>query len=207
MSTYAAAVRSTRSCFDHHAALVSRQGEGIALADMDGDSDIDVAFGARLLENPAEAGSARAAHVISPAWPSDTRVRAVDMNADARTDVVLTASEGSGRVSWFQAPATAGGAWQEHRISEAGLNGAHSLVVADLDGDRDPDVAVAEMHTSLGKRILNFINDGGDRWRVQTLATSGSHNMQAADLDGDGDVDLVGRITRVRIADSSTGRI
>ena len=171
--------------------LVARQGEGIALADMDGDSDTDVVFGAHWLENAKE--GTWPIHTIASSWPSDTRVRVVDMNGDARPDVVLTASEGPGRVSWLQAPATAGGVWLEHRISGVELNGVHSLVVADLDGDRDSDVVVAEMHTSSGKRILNFINEPGDRWSVQTLAMSGSHNMQAADLDGDGDVDLVGK--------------
>jgi hypothetical protein len=173
--------------------LLAHQGEGIALADMDGDSDVDVVFGARWIENTS--GGNWPLHIISSAWPSDTRVWAVDMNGDARSDVVLTASEGRGRVAWFQAPTAAGGAgaWLEHRISEVQLDGAHSLVVADLDGDRDPDVAVAEMHTSRGKRILNFVNEGNDRWSVQTLATSGSHNMQAADLDSDGDIDLVGK--------------
>jgi hypothetical protein len=173
--------------------LLTAPGEGIALTDVNGDDDIDVVFGARWLENPGNGSGPWHVQVISSTWPSDTRVRVVDMNADARSDVILTASEGRGRVAWFERLDAAGTKWQEHRISDIDLEGAHSLVVADLDGDRDLDVAVAEMHTSPGKRVLAFINAGGDRWRAQTMARSGSHNMGSADLDGDGDLDLIGK--------------
>jgi hypothetical protein len=173
--------------------LLTAQGEGIALADVDGDVDVDVVFGARWLENPGAGNGPWRVHVISSTWPSDTRVRIADMNGDARSDVILTASEGPGHVAWFERPDAAGTKWREHRIADVDLEGAHSLVVADLDGDHDLDVVVAEMHTSPRKRVLAFVNEGGDRWTAQTLAASGSHNMEAADLDGDGDVDLIGK--------------
>jgi hypothetical protein len=126
----------------------------------------------------------------------DTRVRVADFNADGKPDIVLTASEGVGRLSWFEAPAgltATTGQWREHHISEFSLEGAHSLAVADLDNDGDLDVVTAEMHTSHQRRVLTFINDGTPQWRVQTLSNFGSHNLVAADVDGDGDDDLVGK--------------
>jgi FG-GAP-like repeat/FG-GAP repeat len=172
--------------------LLAEPGEGVAVADIDADSDLDVVFGRRWLENPSSPGRPWNVHVIASAWPGDTRVRVADMNGDARADVILTASEGAGRIAWFEQPLDAT-AWPEHPIADMRLDGVHSLVVDDLDGDADLDVAVAEMHTSARKRVLVFVNDGGDLWRTQTLASTGSHNMQAADIDGDGDIDLVGK--------------
>ena len=172
--------------------LLTSDGEGITLADMDDDRDLDVVFGGRWLENDGADRTWRT-WTISQGWPADTRVKVADMNRDGTPDVVLTASEGNGKIAWFTASSGPKGAWREHRISGFELEGAHSLAVADLDNDGDLDVVTAEMHTSRYKRILNFINDGDDRWRSQTLATAGSHNMQAADLDGDGDINLVGK--------------
>lgn len=172
--------------------LLASSGEGIALADLDADGDGDVVFGASWLENTRGAdGWPR--HTIATGWPADTRVRVRDMNADGRLDVVLSASEGPGTVSWFAAPPLKEAPWEEHRISEGELIGAHSLMVADLDGDGDLDVISAEMHTSSDKRVIVFVNDGAAGWRRQVMSTLGSHNMQAADLDGDGDVDFVGK--------------
>jgi hypothetical protein len=173
--------------------LSTRPGEGLALVDLDGDKDQDILFGASWFENTGSGGQKWVEHVLDPRWPADTRVRAADMNHDGLVDVILTASEGTGTVAWLEHPKPPATEWGEHSISSIRTEGAHSLIVADLDGDGDLDLTVAEMHTSRRKRVINLINDGADRWRFQTLATSGSHNMQAADLDGDGDVDLVGK--------------
>jgi len=173
--------------------LLKSEGEGLAIADIDKDSDLDIIFGANWFENTGHNAAQWPQHVISSDWPASTRARVADMNSDGRADVVLTASEGIGRVSWFDRPPKTGVEWQEHSISRIELEGVHSLIASDLDGDHDVDIAVAEMHTSKTKRILQFINDGDGMWRSQTLATTGSHNMQAADLDRDGDIDLIGK--------------
>lgn len=173
--------------------LWTGEGEGIALDDLDGDSDLDVVFGARWLENPGGSGDSWIPHLVAENWPAATRVRTSDIDGDGQVDIVLTASEGPGRVSWFKLPRSGRGPAVEHSLSAARFHGTHSLVVADLDNDGDADVAIAEMHTSPEKRVMIFLNDETTVWRSQIVGRNGSHNMQAADLDGDGDIDLVGK--------------
>jgi hypothetical protein len=107
-------------------------------------------------------------------------------------DVVLAGSEGDARLAWFESPRAPGEAWKEHIVSDESLNGAHSLGVADFDGDDRLDVVVAEMHTSPNRRILAYLQRENG-WQAVALALHGSHNMIVTDLDNDGDQDLVGK--------------
>ena len=115
------------------------------------------------------------------------------MNKDGRPDVVLTVSEGKGPLSWFESPADPKtGIWVEHPVENGTLEGAHSLQVADFDGDGELDILTAEMHTSLEKRVLVYLNRKG-AFEPRVPARTGSHNMRAGDIDGDGDIDIVGK--------------
>jgi len=174
--------------------LASRAGEGIALADIDKDGDLDVVYGGSWLENPGSLNTTRwTSRSIAPKWSPDTRVFVADMNRDGRPDVVLTASEGKGPLSWFESPENVRtGTWVEHPVEKNNLEGAHSLQVADFDGDGEPDILTAEMHTSGEKRVLVYLNRKGT-FEPMILSRSGSHNMRAGDIDGDGDIDIVGK--------------
>jgi len=175
--------------------IVQRPGEGIALADMDGDGDLDLVFGGSWLENSGFANGARPwrVHPISPKWHSETRVVVADMNKDGKPDVVLSVSEGKGALSWFESPKDPrSGAWFEHPIDMEVLTGTHSLQVADFDGDGNLDVLAAEMHTSRKKRVLVYLNRGGT-FEPIVLSRAGSHNMRIGDIDVDGDIDIVGK--------------
>jgi hypothetical protein len=131
--------------------------------------------------------------VLADGWTHDTRIQAADVNSDGRLDVVLSASEGEGRVAWFEAPVDRRTSpWPERRVGAGQFVGAHSLAVADFDLDGRPDIAVAEMHTAPQRRMLVYFQKP-DAWREFMLAAHGSHNAVAADLDGDGDADLVGK--------------
>jgi hypothetical protein len=173
--------------------VLERRGEGIKLGDIDGDGDLDIVYGATWLENLGHVQDRWSEHVIGN-WTPDTRVALADMNRDGRMDVVLSASEGVGGLSWFEAPADPrAGQWVEHRIETSGeLEGAHSLQVADFDNDGDLDILTAEMHTSRHRRILVYLNEGAGFRRAQ-LAGHGSHNMRVGDIDQDGDIDIVGK--------------
>ena len=172
----------------------ARPGEGIALADLDADGNLDVIYGASWLEARVPlAEGAWAEHTIDPGWHSETRVRAADLNADGRLDVVLSVSESDGPLAWFEAPPDpVSGPWRRHDIAPGPFTGVHSLQVADFDLDGDPDVAMAEMHTSAKQRVLLFLKNG-ESWQAQTISRAGSHNLQVADIDADGDVDMVGK--------------
>jgi len=174
--------------------ILERPGEGTKLEDIDADGDLDIVFGGSWLENPGGfRGAPWASHPIAPNWHPDTRVFVADMNGDGRRDIVLSVSEGKGPLSWFECPKNPrADAWVEHPVEKEMLEGAHSLLAADVDLDGAPDIITAEMHTSKKKRVLVYLNEKGS-FRPMELAKTGSHNMQAGDIDGDGDVDIVGK--------------
>jgi hypothetical protein len=175
--------------------IIERQGEGIALADIDGDGDLDLVFGGQWLENPGhrQVSIPWRLHAFAPKWHRDTRVAVADMNRDGRPDIVLSVSEGKGPLSWFESPSgPRSDAWIEHPIETGTLEGAHSLQVADFDGDGNLDVLTAEMHASGKKRVLVYFGTGGE-FKAALLSRRGSHNMRVGDIDADGDHDIVGK--------------
>ena len=108
--------------------------------------------------------------------------------------MVISVSESDGQIAWFANPAdSAGRNWQRHEIESRTMTGVHGLQVADFDGDKDLDVAAAEMHTSGKKRVQIYLNDSTDGWLPLTLSRDGSHNIRVADIGADGDMDIVGK--------------
>jgi hypothetical protein len=167
----------------------SFSGEGLDLGDVDGDGDLDIAVSHYWYENQNSNGSQWQQWNVSLSWGDDARTIISDMNDDGLADIILSHSEGKGRVSWFENPA-----WSEHLIESDELEGAHSLEVGDFDGDGDPDLFTGEMHTSWSKQVLIYENLGGAAsWNKITLANSGSHNARIADIGNDGDLDIVGK--------------
>jgi hypothetical protein len=169
-------------------------GEGTALADLDGDGDPDVVAGSIWLETPADpVRGIWQARPLAEGWPADLRVAVGDLNGDRRLDVVLAPSEGAGRIAWLESPSDGKrGRWREHLVA-AEVDHVHSLQLADLDRDGRRDVVFAEMAQSQRKRVGYFRNEGGGaRWTLHVVATTGSHNLQVADLGRDGDLDLLG---------------
>lgn len=176
--------------------IIERAGEGLQIADLDGDGDPDILYSNAWLEQQRSGGQiAWRLHDIDRSWNVDTRIQVVDVNGDGKLDVVLSGSEGESRLAWFEAPAgDISAPWVRHYIGDETFVGAHSLRAADFDLDGSVDVVVAEMSTSPQKRIRMYLNrQAGAAWRSLPLATHGSHNMVAADVDGDGDVDLLGK--------------
>lgn len=174
--------------------ILEKAGEGIAIADIDGDGDLDIVCGSSWLENPGASGKGGwKVHPIAPGWHSDTRVFVADMNGDGRPDVILSVSEGKGRISWFESPRNPGAdPWPEHPVEKEMLEGVHSLQVADIDGDGKLDIIAAEMHTSREKRVMVYVNQG-ESFKRLVLSRNGSHNMRVGDIDRDGDIDIVGK--------------
>ena len=104
-----------------------------------------------------------------------------DINQDGRPDVVMSAADSKGRLSWFEAPADPiQGTWQEHLIQDH-VDYVHTFKVADINLDGKPDVVFAEMQETAQKRVGFFLNLGqGASWKLQVVGNTGSHNIRVA---------------------------
>jgi len=169
-------------------------GEGLKLADIDGDGDLDILIAARWYENPAWTE-----HVFSTAWThNDATVEAGDINGDGRLDIVLAPAEykgGTYRLAWFEAPPKPDAEdWTEHVVEPKIETVVHALRLADMNGDKHPDIVTARMHQGEPPQEVSVYWNGGrgSSWSKQVISTRGSHAIVVADVDGNGVLDIVG---------------
>ncbi|MDY7101735.1 MAG: VCBS repeat-containing protein [Actinomycetota bacterium] len=165
-------------------------GEGLAAGDLDDDGDADLVASRYWYENEGE-GRDWARHDVSAdgegAWDAAARPGLGDLDGDGATDLVLGHPETEGRLSWF----TLDGAEQ---VIDDDLGWAHSVSVADVDGDGDDDVLGGVMHSFGSHRVVVYVNGGdGTSWTPIELSEEGTHNAVFADVDGDGRPDVVGK--------------
>jgi len=163
-------------------------GEGLAIGDLDEDGDLDVVMSHYWYENLDGSGLNWQQQNVTETWGQDARVVVRDMNQDGKNDIILSHSEGNGRIAWFENPD-----WIEHTIDPTKLNGVHSLDVGDFNLDGLPDVFAGQMHTSREKQVMVYINAGNGAWDKIVLAKTGTHNARIGDIDQDGDPDIVGK--------------
>ena len=128
-----------------------------------------------------------------------------DVNADNVPDIVTSSAHGYG-IFWYQQIREGGGIrWKQHLIDDTWTQ-AHSLTLADLDGDGDLDLAT-------GKRFM--AHNGSDpegtkppgvywyelhrgpkpTWTKHVISfdegIGSGMSIPVVDLDGDGDLDIV----------------
>jgi hypothetical protein len=164
---------------------------GLDVADVNGDGRRDIVVGGRWMENPGGA-------IGSAAWPVRTfgqfpgyaAVKVVNINGGP-ADIVLSASEENGRLSWFEQKTN--GTWSEHVI-ESNLSSVHGFVPADLDRDGLLDLVTSEYRGQGRLTIYRQQRDssGVISWQTTTLGVDQLHNIQAADLNGDCKLDFFG---------------
>ena len=187
--------------FDIYRGVLS---EGLALADISGDGHLDVVAGGSWYEPPADlTNGAWTRHVFAAGFRERCRVQVADMDGNGRLDIVLSEAEYvDSKLSWFRNPGRGKGTWKETRLDER-LYFAHTLSVADFDGDGDLDVLVGEMAQggygappNPAPRVLVYENaDGkGREWVAHVIDRgTGIHEGVAGDIDGDGIVEIVGK--------------
>ncbi len=96
-----------------------------------------------------------------------------------------------GRFAMFEKPPDPKQLWIEHRVGESPtLDEAHSLDVADLDGDGRLDVIVSEKGGAA--RLIVFLNRGERRFETRIIADHvAADHIRAIHLDGSRRADIL----------------
>lgn len=172
-------------------------------ADMDGDGDIDllVACMGEVLPNDDQIGSVIilendgsqhfTKHVVAERVARVTDVRAGDLDGDGRLDLAV-AQFGyiRGEVRWMRNL----GDWRFESRILLNLSGAINVGIADLNGDRSPDIVA--LFSQQWEEIHLFENDGKGNFTDRIIFGSsnedfGSSGLSLCDLNRDGRPDLL----------------
>jgi hypothetical protein len=167
----------------------------VAAADLDGDTDRDLAVANTLsddvtiLRNTGTGDLAEPGSSPEAAGDGPTSVASADLDGDSDQDLAVV-NNGSGNVTILRNDGS-GNVAEPASSPEAAGNSPTSVAVGDLDGDGDPDLAVAN---SSSDNVTILRNTGaGDFVQPASSPEAGDDgpvSIVAADLDGDGDRDL-----------------
>jgi len=180
--------------------------EGFAVADIDGDGDLDLASGFRVegkdpenptvvvwFENNNQLRTPRPRHPLGTTEHAVDRVEAADLDGDGRCDVIVSEERYPGEQPdanlWVFLQREA--QWERRRVvTQYSMN---NLDVADMDGDGDIDIITCE-HKGPNPALQIWVNDGRARFSKTVVDTGRENHLGArvVDIDGDGDLDIVG---------------
>ena len=172
---------------------ISSNGLTLYATDIDNDGDADVAYGVRTTggdnvwyENLDGLGSFGEERVITTEVDLLRAVDFKDMDGDGDKDV-LSASDGDGKVAWYENLDGIGTFGSQNIISTLF---ARSVYGVDLDGDGDLDVLAAS--NTDDKIVWHENTDGvGTFGSEKVVSENNAFHVYADDIDGDGDFDVL----------------
>jgi hypothetical protein len=171
------------------------------VGDIDGDGALDIAGttgdakGVEWYKNPGDGSAEWQAYQVGSfeeaVYPDRTEL--ADLNGDGRLDIIVTEENGEDKDAktfwWAQPEDPTNSSWARSPVTTQGST--NSLDVADMDGDGDMDIILAEHRGS--RKIAIWANDGVGNFSEHIVDTGKESHLgaQTVDIDGDGDLDIV----------------
>ncbi|MEM7133170.1 MAG: Ig-like domain-containing protein [Chloroflexota bacterium] len=169
--------------------------EGLAIADIDLDSKLDIVGAGRWYKHITGTGPAdwqfQEFVIESDLNLKFARMAAGQLISGGRPEVVIAYGDASGPLKWYQ---WNGSTWDDQTLIANFVNG-HSLTIADINEDGHLDIFNAEMGNpgdGVNADSIIFYGDGAGNFQSQTVSVGiANHESRVADLDGDGDLDIL----------------
>lgn len=172
--------------------------EGIYSADVDGDGHTDLLAGNLWFKYLGD-GKFLPVHVARIGG----RIVAGHFLPGRILQIVTAPGDGTGPLCLYTCHGNPmdSSAWVEHRLLDRDLVHGHTLAVADIDGDGNLDIFVAEMAKWIEQNpqpdnpnaeAFILYGDGLGHFKVTVFQKGmGFHEGKVGDLDGDGDMDIL----------------
>lgn len=180
-------------CARHPIDAAFLAGYAVEGCDLDGDGDIDALVTSEATDRVVwyenlGGGIFGPQRVLDSLSNGPRALCCVDLDQDLDPDVLVVAYEGD-QVLWLENVNGDATLFARHLLS-TGLDAPHDVDAADLDGDGDPDIAVASHHDN---RVTWYENGGlalSFTEHLVSTATAGAVSIGCGDITGDGACDL-----------------